>query len=517
LPSSALSGADVADPTLGHPLRGVSVHHLSTEFISQVEATGLSGDSKVYDIEPVVIRPRGQDTWCPRDGQLGAAYVDAIHGEDHAGMATIMLSYTWGYRIGDVVDSLVEYCNRERLDPKRVYVWICCLCINQHKVIRASKVGQSVPFESFQKEFGSRVRGIGHVVLLMAPWHDPFYLTRVWCVYELYTAAVENVQTTIIMPPGEEFRFREALCDKTSMDEVWKNLGKVDVENAKASVNADRVAILAMIKDGPGFIDFNACVVGKLKNWMVESSEACLKNNFDTDSSDISDSAFLGICQNVNKLLRWTGEYERAAELLEPAIKRAGNADSEDLANLLRQVGIIRRRQRNASGAKEAFEQAKGITERLGTLETSDGALLLINLGISEFESGGDPFNVMFAARDLTSKLGLLDTNVGGLLFKWLGVFEFRRGNFQKADEFYKSAWSVYEKTGALPQLGKLKLDMGELKQAQGDLESALALYKEALESQKKFGLLDSVESRQIVTSIEDVEQRLAVVDGTGL
>uniref|UniRef100_A0A7S1WXY6 Uncharacterized protein n=1 Tax=Alexandrium catenella TaxID=2925 RepID=A0A7S1WXY6_ALECA len=502
---------DPADPTLGDPLRGVSVHHLSTDFMRQVEGVGLGRDSKVYDVEPLVIRPPGEQMWCPRDGQLGAAYVDTLRGEDNAGKSTIMLSYTWGYPIGDIVDSLVAYCQREELDPKRVYVWICCMCVNQHEVIGTSMAGHTVSFEDFQEVFGSRVRDIGHVVPLMTPWNNPRYLTRVWCVYEMYTAINSSVKTSIIMPPKEEEAFRKALREQTGLDDVWRDLGNVDAESAQASVEADRKNILALVEKSPGFKEFNSAVVIKLKSWMVDSSEGYLRMGLEGVAT-VDDSALLGVCLSVNKMLRWSGEYDRASALLERAARRVASVDSADAANLLRQVGILRRKSRDFAGAGEALAQARGISERIGGMRTPDGALLLMNMGILQAEQNIDGAASLFSqAEDLAAELKLLETNIAGLTYQWWGYFERRRNCLDRAEELYAKAVKAFEKTGALKTpLGKsMNQELGELKQAQGDLRGALEHYEKALVAHTKFSLVDSVEFRPIRECIDDVVRRL--------
>ncbi len=96
-----------------------SVHHLQTVFLEYVKENDFDpSTAKVYDIEnlqseePGLIRKKGIDVICPMDGELGAAYVHSIleDGDDHVGTATHMLSYAWGYHIGDIVDTLVSYC-----------------------------------------------------------------------------------------------------------------------------------------------------------------------------------------------------------------------------------------------------------------------------------------------------------------------------------------------------------------------------------------------------------------------
>ncbi|CAB9509166.1 hypothetical protein SEMRO_377_G130100.1 [Seminavis robusta] len=129
--------------------RAASVHHIATEFLDQVISTpGLSHTSTIYEIEnlqgpPGLIRQRGLDVVCPVDGQKGAAYVDCLEGEDHVGEATHMLSYAWSYSIGDIVDTLVHYCTSTGKDPRRAYVWMCCLCVNQHRVVLQKKEDRS--------------------------------------------------------------------------------------------------------------------------------------------------------------------------------------------------------------------------------------------------------------------------------------------------------------------------------------------------------------------------------------
>ena len=81
-----------------------------------------------------------------------------------------MLSYTWRYKIGDIVDSLKEYCVGSKLSADSTYIWMCCFCINQHRVRAMIDAGKSVPFEEFKAEFGSRVESIGAVIALMSPW-----------------------------------------------------------------------------------------------------------------------------------------------------------------------------------------------------------------------------------------------------------------------------------------------------------------------------------------------------------
>lgn len=201
-------------------LLGVSIFYLKTQFMKEVQDAGLNAKSKVNEIENLelhdqngVIRQKGAHVTCPITGRKGAAYIHTLSHVDHVGPACIMLSYTWGYEIGDIINVLEEHCRHKGLDPKRTYVWICCLCVNQHDVVDKKKRGEVVSFEEFHQVFSRRVIGIGHIIAMMDPWTAPSYLCRVWCIFELFTASRHpECEVTIDMPSRERKKFLEGLA-----------------------------------------------------------------------------------------------------------------------------------------------------------------------------------------------------------------------------------------------------------------------------------------------------------------
>lgn len=501
------------DPTLGHPLRGVSIYHLETELIREAEAHGFSRGSTVYDIEEALIHAKGADMRCPRDGQLGAAYVDAISGADHAGLATMMLSYTWGYKIGDLVDALSEHAKLQRLPPKRTYVWICCFCINQHKVRAASSVGHTIPFEEFQKEFGIRVRKINSLVALMSPWNDPSYLKRVWCDFELYTAITEEVAVSIIMPPEETARFHEAICKESGIDGMWKHFGNVRVQEADASVRQDRDRILNMIRAGPGFGKLNSVVVKHLQTWMVQSSEAYLQECFHDNGAMAPKPSTLKLCRNVNNLLRNMGRFARAASIVEQALgvcHRTGMGETASVAELLRQLGILKRKQHDLEAAETSFMEAWRIHEVTNTLETADGALLMLELGITSLERDDliSAQTALAAGKAIAKKIGVLDKNLGGLLFRHCSTLQLKLGNMDEAERELEEAQRVYERTGNMgsPAGANLQMCMGQIRRQRGDLTGAMECFVKAHRIRETTGTADTPEAKELVRWIRAIE-----------
>ncbi len=104
--------------------------------------------------------PASADTVCPRDGEMGCAYVDTLSSEDDVGRARALLSYSWGYLVAEVSAALSAWTERTERHPKRTYIWICSLCLNQHRL----GGGDAATPEDLAKEFGERVVAFGRIL-----------------------------------------------------------------------------------------------------------------------------------------------------------------------------------------------------------------------------------------------------------------------------------------------------------------------------------------------------------------
>ena len=104
-----------------------------------------------------------------------------------AGPADALLSYTWQYKLCTVVDALTAWAKGfQPYEWEQAYVWICALCLNQHRVQRAFVAPSELALE-----FRTRVEGIGRILPLLAPWSAPLYTRRIWCLFELYVVMCE--------------------------------------------------------------------------------------------------------------------------------------------------------------------------------------------------------------------------------------------------------------------------------------------------------------------------------------
>lgn len=197
--------------TEGRPFLGPSVHHIHAVFGPKVLAAIAppwkdrhgaavipATSATVATAVDAVGKPAGAKRICPRDGLLGCSYVNTLVDRDDVGRAIALLSYTWGYRLVSVGSALMRWAQQSERDPKRSYIWICSLCLNQHRFSTLQTPEQLV------NEFRPRVLSIGRILPMLEPWRNPEYLKRAWCLFELYTAIESRGRVAIDVILTEE-------------------------------------------------------------------------------------------------------------------------------------------------------------------------------------------------------------------------------------------------------------------------------------------------------------------------
>lgn len=161
----------------GRPFLGPSVHHihkvLGPRVVAAVappwkdsrgQAVVPAASATIRDAVTVVVKPASAERICPRDLKKGCAYVDTLTSRDSVGSAIALLSYSWSTAVLSVGSALSRWAEQTERDPKRSYIWVCSLCLNQH---RFSKIHTP---EQLAQEFGPRVLAIGRVLPMLEPW-----------------------------------------------------------------------------------------------------------------------------------------------------------------------------------------------------------------------------------------------------------------------------------------------------------------------------------------------------------
>ncbi|CAB9510841.1 Kinesin light chain [Seminavis robusta] len=481
---------------------GVSVFHLEQVFAEEEvcaashAATGnpLSKDSKVYDIEdlrgpPGVIRTKGASIVCPIDGKMGAAYVHCLEGDDHVGEATHMLSYSWNYSIGDIVDTLNDFCQQNQLDPKRTYIWMCCLCVNQHRVVENSAQHKSGMIASTKVDFfaifGERVKKIGHLLAMMAPWKAPIYITRVWCIFEIFTAhRMGGCKVDIVMPPKEKQSLEQDVVDNDrGINALYETLGNTKVENANASVESDRLSILGQVQSDVGYSVLNNLVNDLLRGWMQGVLTQLVETRENTNNV-----GYVNFCNQIGVILRTKGEHSAAMKLHQTALticEAVLGKNHEKTAETYSNIGEVLHDMGNYEGALSKYEEALALILSVFGENHSDVASAYNNIGfvlddMGDKEGALAKYNQSLAIKKLV--LGEEHENVAtthnniGLILAEMGDHE---GALAKQKEALAIQLSALGKNH--PYVASTYNNIGFVLDEMGNYEGALAKYKECL------------------------------------
>lgn len=510
-------------------LLGVSVHHLANNFMDLVQAKypDSGNDTTIYQIEDLhesdkngIIREEGKDTQCPIHDTKGAAYVHTLQGADHVGPASIMLSYTWGYTIGDIVDVLTNYCTSNGLNPKEMYVWICCLCINQHRVVELKKQKEDIPFDEFRKVFHGRVTSIGHVVAMMSPWTGPEYLTRVWCIFELFTASMmEDCELTIEMPKREREDFIKGLKhNEEHENKLFGVLSSTDVEKAKASVPSDRQSILDIVKNETGGYDkFNVTINELIRTWVME----LIKNAARSRLKKVVDGEYDAGCavfhNRVGVLFKSLGENESALEMHQVELKMKEKKFASDhltMTYTLNNIANVLKKQGKYKEAVEYYKKSSVILEKEYGSDHENVATTIHNIGGAyrlqgEYVKAIDTYNQALVIYE--EKLGpdhfeTAHTHMG------IGIVLKNQEKYDESMEKYNKILPIFKK-----EYGRDSKDMARLLGnmavtliGQGKYDNAMEKYQLSLAIQEKLlGMnhQDTVNTRNGMAELQELMQ----------
>ncbi|CAB9520678.1 Kinesin light chain [Seminavis robusta] len=484
---------------------GVSVYHAEQVFLEQEvcvftdtpSGQPLSASSTIYDIEnlqgpPGVIRRKGVNTKCPLDGKLGAAYVHCLEGADHVGDATHMLSYSWNSCIGDIVDTLSDFCRMHSLDPKRTYIWICCLCVNQHRVVETAMLQKSGMIPMAQADFftifGERVKRIGHVLCMMAPWKTPVYLTRVWCIFEVFTALTNGCKVDIVMPPNEKESLEQDVIKRGGgINALFETLGSTKVQEAKASVERDRRAILDKVKSGAGYQELNKQVNNLLREWMLGVLIRLVETRENTN-----DESQVEFCNTIGAIFRENGEHDTATELFFTALStcKANFGDKHHQnATTYNNIGDVYYEKGDYDGALAMYQQALEIRVSLLGKRNAETATIYNNIGL--VMAGNGDYDASLAAH--MQALDICETVLGrnhpdtAATYHNSGYALHSKGDYDGALANYKQALSIRESVLGKdhPETATTYNIIGAVLFEMGDYERALGRYEEALRIQE--------------------------------
>jgi len=276
---------------------GISVAYLiSEEFLALgMDRTGLDNPS-FYDLKgPFFQGQKGKDalgrtTRCPRDGERGCALIDFLP-RKHRGKCTHFLSWTWGYSIKMVQDGLKLWLKHSELVAEETFLYCCFFVNNQYRILVDGDGSNS---DNLEEIFELRLTTIGAMVALLDTWDKPRYLTRVWTIFEQYTATKRGIPVTMILPTDScRSLIRQLEKGSDGMSKVSQALVGVDSENSKAFSAKDEIKVKGLIERDIGFVGVNVAVEKSLIAWIGTCVQDHFRHISDFEHCDIGNSRSL--------------------------------------------------------------------------------------------------------------------------------------------------------------------------------------------------------------------------------
>jgi len=179
------------------------------------------------------------------DGRPGTSLMNVLRQRDarFVGPAAYFLSWTWLYRVSDVVDGLRELCRQQDWDPSTTYVWMCFFVNNQRVwLLEAEPEPMSRP-ERIQE----CIDNVGGFIVLLDRHEGSTYFSRIWLIFELFVALqLCPRRVHLALPKQAHLALQDALRTKS------RRLAAIDADHAKAANPAEERALKEMLSRTAG-------------------------------------------------------------------------------------------------------------------------------------------------------------------------------------------------------------------------------------------------------------------------
>ena len=269
-------------------------------------------------------------------------------GRPMAAPATIYVVATPGDTVTRAIEAVESYVIQKE-SPEDIYVWFPLLSLNYHEPPLTDR-----PMSWWNSALPAGLKKVGQVALMLHPVVEPTVLSRPWCMYELYTAAITSeCKLQIMCAPSELEKLAEALLK--NMDGVistWDRIAESDWKKAEAlgATDQQRAAIEKHIEKGQSEkglsgMDFSEALTTAMHKWLLQHARKALLS---LPKEERGTSTLL---DGVVKLLQQHGDFENAEPLAREQVEarksKFGNRKVEtldavaNLSILLHQLGKL--------------------------------------------------------------------------------------------------------------------------------------------------------------------------------
>jgi hypothetical protein len=251
--------------------RGVTLSYLLSDEFEQLarEKSGLE-DPTFHDlVQPFFLGPGaiGRDRICPRDGRRGCALVDSLP-RQYRRRCTHFLSWTWSSRLSTVREALKRWADRNGSDPDEVAFYMCFFVNNQYRILVPGADARGS--DSLGKTFERNLLRTKRMVALLDTFDKPTYLTRIWTIFEQFTAMRLGVEVEITLPSeSRDALIKEFERGKEGIMRVRDAVSTVDSSSARASDPADELQVKREVSESVGFEEVDKAIKRIMSEWVA--------------------------------------------------------------------------------------------------------------------------------------------------------------------------------------------------------------------------------------------------------
>eukprot|EP00041_Stephanoeca_diplocostata_P032442 m.1039686 g.1039686 ORF g.1039686 m.1039686 type:complete len:991 (+) comp24149_c2_seq6:422-3394(+) len=356
--------------------------------------------------------------------------------------ANVFVSHAWNASVCGLLDGLLEHSQMcaARDEPEQFY-WLDICVSNQHEIDQASG-DSNMGWEWWTTTFRDTIVGIGRVVVVLSPFHDPIVCSRAWCLFEAVTARTAGIPIDVVTPPSQQDALMARI--QNDLDVVSNVMLNIDSHKAEATVASDLENIRRMIEDFPGkYTAVDDIYKDVLRTWLIDTAISVC------DAGLLQTTQNVHIKSSVGAMLAMAGKHAKAIEYyvqIVDDVESTYGSTHVETALLYNNMGI-------AYGGLGKFSEAIKHFETCITVMTESG----------------DPTDVTLPAA-LTNY---------GLLLKKLGKYQVALEKCKEALKLYTSIHGDIhlDIATALHNVGTIQLEMRDFECASISITKSIDMF----------------------------------------
>ena len=292
------------------PRHGISLNFL----LEHLADAKLEGEpvKDMYGIEKYVVKQTLR--WECSFTELLKAHPNHNHAVKEK--AEYFVSFAYFTDFETLLDALDRFRKKKR-DEEDLFVWNSIFTLNQHfgRTHDENFVAKVVyPKGWFKNAFQECIPSIGNMLFLMSPLKKPVALERLWCIYELCLAILdENCTLDVILSEEDEQELIDNLL--VSSQSVLNYINRVKAESA-SSLNPDQEKKLRMqIEQFPrSYAAIDEGIRDRLREWFAHAATKYIADHKEAYKEENMDK-YIELLGMVAKMLAESGRVDAAFPL----------------------------------------------------------------------------------------------------------------------------------------------------------------------------------------------------------